>query len=235
MENIKLIMKKEFKSYFVSPIAYIVISIFLIVIGWLFYSTFFLNRQANLTQFFSMLPITFAFIVPAITMRLFSEEINVGTYELLVTLPIKFQDIILGKFLSGVAFIGVMLAPTLFYAISTAFLGTLDWGPVLGGYIGAMLLGASFTAIGLLASALTRNQVVAFIMGMAICFFLTLMSEFIVYFLPEWLVGTIGFLSANQHFQNIAKGVLDSRDIIYFASLCFVALYGANLIMKEKK
>lgn len=235
MQNVKHIFRKEFRSYFLSPIAYIVISVFLIIIGWLFYATFFLERQASLTRFFSLLPVTFAFIIPAVTMRLFSEEINVGSYELLLTLPVSFREIILGKFLAATAFIGVMLAPTLLYAITTTFIGDLDWGPVLGGYLGAMLLGATFCAIGLLASSITRNQVVAFIIGMAICFTLTLLVDFILFFIPNAVVGIFQFLSANHHFQNIARGVLDSRDILYFLSVAFVALYGTNLIMQEKK
>lgn len=235
MENIKTIFKKEYKAYFVSPIAYIVISVFLAIIGWLFFSTFFLDRQASMTRFFSLLPVTFAFIIPAVTMRLFSEEINIGSYEILLTLPVSFRDIIVGKFLAAVAFVGVMLAPTLVYAISTTFLGELDWGPVLGGYLGAILLGATFSSIGLLASSITRNQVVAFIIGMAICFTLTLLMDFILFFLPNAFVGFFQFLSANHHFQNIARGMVDSRDILYFLSVSFIALYGTNLIMQEKK
>lgn len=235
MENIKHIFKKEFKGYFITPIAYIVISIFLVIIGWLFFSTFFLNRQASLTQFFSLLPISFSFIIPAVTMRLFSEELNVGTYELLLTMPVTFSDIILGKFLAAIAFVGVMLSPTLVYAVTISFLGNLDWGPVIGGYTGALLLGATFSAIGLFASSLTRNQVIAFIIGMTICFSLTLMTDFILYFLPGSFVGFFQYFSANFHFQNIAKGLIDSRDLLYFFTISFIALYGSVLIMKEKK
>ncbi|UCH98582.1 MAG: ABC transporter permease subunit [Candidatus Aminicenantes bacterium] len=236
MENIKHVFKREFKSYFISPIAYIVISIFLLIIGYLFFSTFFLNGRADLSYFFGILPIAFAFIIPAVTMRLFSEEMNVGTYEILLTLPITFKDIIVGKFLAAVAFVSIMLLPTIFYAISTSFLGNLDWGPVIGGYIGALLLGASFCAIGLLASSLTRNQVIAFIIGMVICFVLTvLVDHVLVLVLPQSWVKVFQNFSAISHFKNIAKGVLDSRDILYFLSLMFIALYGANLIMQEKK
>jgi len=235
MEKIKHIFKKEFTAYFISPIAYIVISIFLLIIGWLFFSTFFLNRQANLTQFFSALPLTFAFVIPAVTMRLFSEEINVGTYEILLTLPVSLRDIIVGKFLAAVAFIGVLLAPTLAYALSISFIGTLDWGPVIGGYLGAVLLGATYSAIGILASSMTRNQVIAFIIGMAICFSLTLLTDFILFFLPTSFVKFFQYFSANHHFQNIAKGVIDSRDVLYFATLVFISLYGTGLIMQEKK
>jgi len=235
MQNIKHIFRKEFKTYFISPIAYIVISVFLIIIGWLFFSTFFLEKQANLTKFFSLLPITFAFIIPAVTMRLFSEEINIGSYELLITLPLSFRDIILGKFLAAVAFVAIMLSPTLLYAVSTSLIGDLDWGPIIGGYFGALLLGASFSAVGLLASSFTKNQVVAFIIGMAICFSLTLLIDFVLFFIPNVFIGFFQYLSANHHFQNIAKGVLDLRDIIYFLSLSFIALYATNLVIEEKK
>lgn len=235
MQNIKHIFKKEFKSYFFSPIAYIVISVFLLILGWLFYSTFFLESQANLSRFFSLLPVAFAFVVPAVTMRLFSEEINIGSYEILLTMPVTFRDIILGKFLAAVGFIGVMLVPTLFYAVSTTFLGKLDWGPVIGGYLGAILLGAAFSSIGILASSVTKNQVVAFIVGMAVCLTLTLLIDFMLFFLPSFLVGIFQFLSAGYHFKNIAKGVIDLRDILYFVSLSFVVLYGTNLILQGKK
>jgi ABC-2 type transport system permease protein len=235
MENIKHIFKKEYKAYFVSPIAYIVIFVFLIIVGWLFFSTFFLDRQASLTRLFTLLPITFAFIIPAVTMRLFSEEINIGSYELLHTLPVSNQEIIIGKFLAAVAFVGVMMSPTIVYALSTAFLGELDWGPVIGGYLGAILLGAAFSAIGLMASSLTRNQVVAFIISMAICFSLTLMMDFVLFFLPNSIVGFFQYLSANFHFQNIAKGMVDSRDLLYFFSVIFLSLYGTGLILQEKR
>jgi ABC-2 type transport system permease protein len=231
----KHIFRREFKAYFISPVAYIVISIFLLIIGWMFFSTFFFSGQANLGQFFALLPLSFSFIIPAVTMRLFSEEINVGTYEILLTLPVTSRDIILGKFLAAVAFVGLMLAPTLVYAISTALLGQLDWGPVIGGYMGALLLGASFCAVGLLASSLTRNQVIAFIIGMTICFSLTMMIDFVLYFLPDALVKVFQYFSANFHFKNIAKGVVDTRDILYFLSVMFIALYVSDFIMKEKK
>lgn len=227
------IFKKEFRTYFVSPIAYIVISIFLMVTGWFFFTTFFLYNQANLRNFFSLLPIIFSFVVPAVTMRLFSEELNVGSYEILLTMPVTFLDVVVGKFLSAVAFIAVMIAPTLSYPITVSFLGELDWGPVAGGYLGAVLLGASFSAIGLFASSLTRNQIIAFIIGMAICFSLVLVDK-MLFFLPQTLLGILSYLGADAHFQNISKGIIDSRDVLYFLSVCFVGLYGAHLVMQEK-
>lgn len=227
------IFKKEFRTYFVSPIAYIVISIFLLVTGWFFFTTFFLYNQTNLRNFFSLLPIIFSFVVPAVTMRLFSEELNVGSYEILLTMPVTFLDVVVGKFLSAVAFIAVMIAPTLSYPITVSFLGELDWGPVAGGYLGAVLLGASFSAIGLFASSLTRNQIIAFIIGMAICFSLVLVDK-MLFFLPQTLLGILSYLGADAHFQNISKGIIDSRDVLYFLSVCFVGLCGAHLVMQEK-
>jgi ABC-2 type transport system permease protein len=227
------IFKKEFTTYFVSPIAYIVISIFLLVTGWFFFTTFFLYNQANLRNFFALLPITFSFVVPAVTMRLFSEELNVGSYEILLTMPVTFLDVVLGKFLAAVVFVATMLIPTLAYPITVSFLGQLDWGPVMAGYTGAVLLGAAFSAIGLFASSLTRNQIIAFIIGMAICFGLTLIDK-MLFFLPQSLLSFFEYLGADFHFENVSKGVIDSRDILYFLSVSFVGLYGAYLALQEK-
>lgn len=235
MSAMKHILRKELRSYFVSPIAYIVATLFLAVTGWLFFSTFFLNGQASMGRFFTLLPITFAFIIPAITMRLFSEEINVGSYELLITLPVTHRDVILGKFFSALAFVAFMLAPTLLYAISVDLVGELDWGPVLGGYMGALLLAGAFAAIGLLASSLTRNQVVAFMVGVSICFSLAMMLDFVVYFLPEFMVDAVQYLSADLHFRSISRGVLDSRDLVYFLSVTVMALLATDGVMKETK
>lgn len=233
MRQVTHIFNKEFKAYFVSPIAYIVISVFLIVTGWFFFTTFFLYNQATLRNFFALLPTIFSFVVPAVTMRLFSEELNVGSYETLLTLPVTFQDVILGKFLAAVVFVAAMLIPTLAYPVAISFLGQLDWGPVLGGYVGALLLGAAFSAIGLFASSLTRNQIIAFILSMAICFSLTLIDN-MLFFLPQPVLSLMQYMGTNFHFQNISKGILDSRDILYFLSISFVGLYGAHLALQEK-
>ncbi len=234
MRQVHHIFRKEFKSYFVSPIAYIVIGIFLLVSGWFFFTPFFLFNQANLRNFFALLPVVFSFVVPAITMRLFSEELSVGSYELLLTMPVTMLDIVLGKFLASVVFVAAMLMPTVAYPIAVSFLGQLDWGPVFGGYIGAVLLGAAFSAIGLFASSLTRNQIIAFIAGMAICFALTLLDK-MLFFLPRSLLEILQYLGADFHFQNISKGIVDSRDIIYFFSVCFIGLYATHLALQEKR
>jgi ABC-2 type transport system permease protein len=233
MRQVAHIFKKEFRTYFASPMAYIVISIFLLVTGWFFFLAFFLNNQATLRHLFTLLPLIFSFVVPAITMRLFSEELNVGSYEILLTMPVTFVDVVLGKFLAGAAFVAAMLIPTLAYPITVAFLVPLDWGPVIGGYIGAVLLGAAFSAIGLFASSLTRNQIIAFIVGVAICFSLTLI-DWMLFFLPRSILGFVQYLGVYFHFQNISKGILDSRDILYFLSVSFVSLYGTYLVLQER-
>lgn len=234
MRQVTRIFRKEFKAYFISPIAYIVIAVFLLVTGWFFFTPFFLFNQANLRNFFALLPLVFSFVVPAVTMRLFSEELNVGSYEILLTMPVTILDIALGKFLASVVFVAAMLIPTIAYPITVSLLGQLDWGPVVGGYVGAVFLGAAFSAIGLLASSLTRNQIIAFIVGMAICFGLTLIDK-MLFFLPQSLLGILGYLGADSHFQNISKGIVDSRDVLYFLSVCFVGLYGTHLAMQEKR
>src|SRR5512137_535877 len=134
------VFTKELKDYFVSPIAYIVICIFLLITGWFFFATF------------SLLPLIFPFVIPAVTMRLFAEELHIGSYEMLLTLPLRLIDVIVGKFLACVAFVTVMLVPTLSYALWISFMGDLDWGPVIGGYLGAVLLGSAYSAVGIFAS-----------------------------------------------------------------------------------
>jgi len=226
--------RKEFKDYFVSPIAYMAIAIFLLVTGWFFFSTFFIQDQASLRAFFNLLPMTFAFVIPALTMRLFAEEFNVGSYEILITMPVSPVHIIASKFLAAVCMVAAMLAPTVVYALCVAWLGDLDPGPVIGGYLGAILLGASFAAIGLFTSALTKNQIIAYILGALICFALTLINQ-MLFFMPAGILDLVQFMAASYHFQNIAKGVIDTRDIIYFASLIFIGLYLTTLAILSRE
>ena len=234
MRQALLIFRKEFKDYFVSPIAYIVIAIFLLVTGWLFFSTFFVYDQVELRRFFDLLPFLFALVVPIITMRLFSEELNVGSYEILLTLPVTFRDIIIGKFLAGLAFVAAILLPTLSYPIFISFLGDLDWGVVAGSYIGTILLGAAYVAIGLFASSLTRNQIIACIVGMVICAVLAIIDK-MLFFFPQSILDVVVYLSSAAHFNNVAKGIVDTRDILYFLSIMFIGLYATHLVMQEKK
>ena len=228
------IMRRELGFYFVSPIAYIVIVVFLIATGWFFFSVFFLNGRADLRDFFSLLPLILTFVVPAVTMRLFSEEFSSGSYEILLTLPVSRIDILAGKFLAALSFALLMLIPTLSYPIFVSTLGELDWGPVAGGYLGTIFLVGLLCAVGLFASSLTKNQIVAFIVGVAMCFFLTQVHR-VLFLIPVFLTGFFQFLGASTHFNNIAKGVLDSRDLLYFVSLSFIALYFTNIVIEYKR
>jgi ABC-2 type transport system permease protein len=228
------VFTKELRDYFVSPIAYIVICIFLLITGWFFFATFFLLDQANLRSFFSVLPLIFSFVIPAVTMRLFSEELHIGSFEMLLTLPVSLLDIIMGKFFACIAFVAFMMVPTLSYALWISFMGDLDWGPVIGGFMGAMLLGSAYSAVGIFASTTTRNQIIAFIVGMVICFSLTLIDK-MLFFFPSSILPFLHYLGAGFHFENISKGIVDTRDLIYFMSIIFMALFGANLVMQEKR
>jgi len=233
MKQVLQIFKKEFYAYFLSPIAYIVISIFLVVTGWFFFSTFFIYDLAGMRNFFAMMPIIFSFVAPAVTMRLFSEELNVGSYELLLTMPVTIRQVVLGKFLAGAIFMAMMLLPTISYPVTISFLGELDWGPVAGGYVGTFLLAGSYCAVGLFASSLTRNQIIAFIIGLAICFGLTMLGK-MLFFLPETLLGILGYLGVDMHFANISKGIIDTRDLLYFMSVIFIGLYATHLSIEER-
>ena len=233
-ENARIIMKKELKSYFVSPVAYIVITFFLLVSGVLFFSTFFLYGRAELRGFFQILPLTLAIVMPAVTMRLLSEEKNSGSFEMLLTLPVSVADIVAGKILAASVFAMVMLAPTLFYAVSVMLVGSPDIGPVIGGYVGAVLLAAAYSAIGVFASSLTKNQIVAFIIAFAICFFLWVLDVFLP-LLPVGVVDLFEYISVNSHFASISKGVIDSRDLIYFGSVIALASMGTVKSIEERR
>jgi ABC-2 type transport system permease protein len=233
MSQIKTIAVKEFKDYFISPIAYIVIALFLIVTGWFFFSTFFIFGRADMRDFFSLLPIVFSFFIPAVTMRLFAEERNVGSYETLLTMPVSFTDIALGKFFAATLFAAAMLVPTLAYPVFISFIGDMDPGPVAGGYLGALFLAAAYCAMGLFASALTRNQIIAFIIGCALCFTLTIINR-MLFFMPPKIVAVIEYIGASSHFTNFSKGILDTRDIIYFISLVCIFIFSTYIVMQEK-
>lgn len=226
------IAKKEYKSFFLSPVGYIVIGVYLIVSGWFLFSTLFLNKSVSLRSFFNLMPVILAFIIPAVTMKSFAEEYKTGSYEMLGTLPVTTIDITLGKFLASWLFILTMLVPTLFYPLFISTLGDLDGGIVLSGYIGAILLSGAFTAIGTLSSTLTNNQIIAFLIGASICFFLTIIQNMVI-LLPNFIAGIVQYISTGYHFDNISRGIIDSRDIVYFISLMFLALMATGRRVKK--
>ncbi len=215
-----VIMRRELRAYFTSPVAYIVSALFLIVCGvWFFMlNAFYLQNRAELRGFFGSLPLILSFFVPALTMRLFSEERRVGSIETLMTLPVTEVNVVLGKYFASLIGTLVMIAPTVFFAVTCEIFGSPDYGPIAGGYLGAIFLAASFTAIGLFASSVTKNQILAFFTGCIICVVLTLLNSMLI-FLPAAIVDLLSFLSISQHFSLISRGVIDTRDILYFISL----------------
>ena len=227
-----IIMKRELKSYFTSPVAYIVTALFLIIAGILFYSTFFLYDRAELRQFFVQLPLLLSFFIPALTMRIFAEERRVGSIETLMTLPVTELDVVTGKYLASFISTLIMLAPTLLYILPAAIFGSPDFGPIAGGYLGAIFLCASYTAIGIFATSVTKNQIIAFFTGFIICIVLTLIDTFMI-FLPSPVVSFLSYLSANGHFTSISRGILDTRDLIYFISL--TALFFATTVKVQQQ
>ncbi|MCF6335518.1 MAG: ABC transporter permease subunit, partial [Spirochaetales bacterium] len=204
-----------------------------VLTGWFFFSTFFLSGRADLRDFFNLLPMVFSFIIPALTMRLFSEEYRSGSFEIAATLPVSLPDIIAGKFLATLFFTLIMLLPTMLYPVFISVLGDLDPGPVIGGYLGTILLASAFSSIGILASSLTKNQIVAFILSAAGCFFLTIISSILV-FIPAFLSPLFQYTGVVFHFNNIAKGIIDSRDLIYFISVTLIGLYSTYIVVRER-
>ena len=234
LPNVGPIFRRELRSYFNSPVAYVVIIVFLCIIGWFFTSNLFLMNVASMRVVFELVPLVFLFFVPAITMRLLAEEKKTGTLELLTTKPVRDIEIILGKFFAAWALLAAALAPTLLYAISIGLLGPLDLGPVFTGYLGLLLMGGVYIAIGLFASSLTENQIVAFIISFLIVLTLFLMDKVLMY-VPEAFASTLEFLAIDYHFSNIARGVIDSRNIIYFGSLLGLSLYLATVSLERRK
>jgi ABC-2 type transport system permease protein len=226
IRSIYIIFRKELMSYFNSPIAYIFIGAFLIVGNWLFFKTFFLLGQASLRPYFNLLPWLFMFLAPALTMRLWAEEKKMGTEEFLLTLPITGWQAVLAKFFSALFFLMITLALTFSLPLTVASMGSLDWGPVVGSYVGAVLLGGAYLAIGVFISSLTRNQIIAFIVSLAVCFVWFLIGEdLVVVGLPKFLVGIAQFIGLGQRFGSMARGVMDSRDFIYYGSLIGLFLW----------
>lgn len=236
MQNITAILKKEFRSYFNSPIAYIFITFFLGISAWLFFQNFFIVNQAEMRSFFGLMPWIFLFFIPAVTMKLWSEEKKIGTIEILMTLPIRDYEVVVGKFLASFALLAVTVLLTLVVPFSIMSLGNPDVGTLIAGYIGLLLMGAAYIAIGFFASTLTENQIIAFIIGIVVCLVLLLIGEdFVLFKTPNWLVPIFSYLGLGAHYSSILRGVLDSRDIIYYLSLIGFFLYLSTLAVESRK
>lgn len=220
MKTILTIAKREFTAYFTSPIAYVYLITFLAVANWFFFRSFFLIGQADMRVFFGLMPWVFLFFVPAVAMGKWAEERKQGTLEILFTLPIRECDVVAAKFFAGLMLIATALLFTLPMVITVAFTGNADLGPVMGGYLGLFFLGGAYLAIGLVISALTENQIIAFIIGVVVSFFMLIIgTPFVVGGVSGILARAIQYLGLGTHFESIARGVVDSRDIIYYLSV----------------
>ena len=220
MRNTLIISRKELRIFFDSPIAYIFIIAFLAFSNWLFFRGFFIVGQAEMRDYFFFLPWIFLVFIPAVTMRLWAEEKKSGTIEVLMTLPIKGYEIVLGKFLASFFFFLITLGLSFSIPLTLFFLGNVDFGPIIGGYVGACFLGGAYLAIGLFISSLAENQIIAFIIAALLSFALFIIGEDIVLAtLPQSLVPTFSYLGLGKHFISLQRGVIDSRDLIYYVSV----------------
>lgn len=234
MNAILAIYRRELAAYFNSAIAYMFLTAFLLLAGWFFFSSFFVAGQADIRGLLELLPLMFIFFVPALTMRLISEEKRSGTLELLVTYPVHDHEVIAGKFLAAFTLLVVAIAGTFPYTLTVAALGNLDGGMVVTGYLGMLLMGAAYTSIGVLASSLTQNQIVGFILGIVMILVLFLLDK-VLFFIPTQLVGIFEFLSIDAHYHSMIRGVVDSRDIVYYGSLIALGLYLAAMSLGSRK
>ncbi len=229
-----ILLKKELKSYFNSPVAYIVLIAFLGVSGWFFIQDLFTGGRADIGGFLNIVPFLYFLLIPGLSMRLIAEERSHGTIEVLSTMPIKNYEIVLGKWLAAVVLITIGLFMTVLYPVTVGFLGDLDWGTVVTSYIGLFLLSLCFVAIGVFASSLTSSQIIAFIIGMFISFFFFIIGKLLVV-VPASLVSSFSVLGVDSHLNNLFKGIIDSRDVVYFLSLTCLFLFAALYLISKLK
>lgn len=242
MNNISTLFRRELSAYFSTPLAYVFIVIFLVLSGvFTFYlGAFYERNQADLEPFFAFLPWLYLFLVPAIAMRVWAEERKSGTIELLLTLPITMWQAVVAKFLAAWSFIAIAVALTFPLWITVNYLGDPDNGVIFAAYLGSLLMAGGYLAIGVCISAATRNQVIAFIVTLVLCFLFTLSGFPMVLdlfrgWLPVPLVDLVASMSFLTHFQAITKGVLDLRDIVYFVAMVIAWLYASAVVIDMKK
>lgn len=237
MKPIWIIAKRELKSFFDSLIAYIMLIAFVGFTGfftWIYGSDIFFIGQASLQVFFEISYWTLFFFIPALTMRLLAEENRVGTIELLLTKPVTDWQVVVGKFLSTLILIAIAVALTLPYYITVANLGNVDHGAVLTGYFGLLLMSAAYISIGLFASSITNNQLVAFLITLFIGIFFHIISNVISQSVSGWASQLFNYLSIQTHFNSIARGVIDTRNLVYFASLILLGLIGTEAVLTRR-
>jgi ABC-2 type transport system permease protein len=243
MRTTWVIAKREFAAYFGSPLAYTVTFFFLLGLGAFFFfgglyqdvgAPFYFAKVVSVGNLFNASHLLFLFLIPALTMRLLAEERRSGTLELLTTLPVRDIEVVLGKFLAAFGYLVVVLLLTLVYPIYVSTLGNLDWGAVVAGYVGLALVGFGYLAIGVFASSITQHQVVAFVVGLAIALPFFLLHK--VSFLFGSGVGNVlDFLSFRQHFDGIARGVLDTGHILYFLGIATIFIFLAHRLLAGRR
>lgn len=242
MRNFKAVFKRELKSYFESPVAYVYIVIFLLATtGCTFFlSRFFENRIASLEPFFVWHPWLYLFLVPAVGMRLWSEERKSGTIELLFTLPITLWQALAGKFAAAWLFLGIALFLTFPIVLTAAYLGSPDYGIIFSSYLGSFMLAGCFLSVTSLFSAMTKNQVISFVLSVVACFAMLMLgvgvfTDFLNRFFPVWLSESISSFSFFTHYQGFQRGLIDSRNLVFFVSIIGFMLAANALILERKK
>ncbi|GIS56696.1 MAG: ABC transporter permease [Candidatus Neomarinimicrobiota bacterium] len=219
MRNINTVCKRELGGFFNSPMAYIFLVIFAIVNGYFFTNTFFLFGQSDLRVLFDIVPLVYLFFIPAVSMGLIARENNLGTMETMSTMPLNSYEFVIGKFLAAFLLILLGLVATSIHLFTLISVGTnVDYGAIFSGYLGLALMGGTYAAIGTYASSVTENQVVAFIVGVFIVLVFFMLDKTLV-FVPTSIAGFVQFLAVDYHLSNISRGVIDSRNLVYFFSV----------------
>jgi ABC-type transport system involved in multi-copper enzyme maturation permease subunit len=240
MRNVGTIFRREFAAYFDSSIAYIFMIVFLLLTAGLYMTTFFLAGVADMRGFFGNLPLFNLFFLPAVTMRLWAEEKRIGTMELLMTLPMQAREIVLGKYLAALAFYAIALAGTLTIPLMLSLVGNPDMGAIFAGYVGSLLLGAFYLAVGIFVSGLFKDQIAAFVVGLMFClFFFFAGTQVVVATTDGWISGLGSFLQSyvgiSAHFDDIQRGVLDLQNVFYFLSMSALFLTLNTLSLEGRK
>lgn len=242
LSTIYAISKREIKAYFTAPVAYVFIIIFLMLCGFFTFnvSNFYETGQADLRPFFVWHPWLFLILIPAIAMRVWAEERRSGTIEVLLTLPVTVTQAVMGKFLAAWAIIILALALTFPIILTVGYLGQPDWGPIITGYLGSILLAGAYLAIGNFTSAVTRNQVISFIVAVVICLFLVMAGwPPVTAMVSQWtspaVTAFIRQLSVMPHFTHMQRGIIDSRDLVYFFSVIVLMLFATTAVLSTRK
>jgi len=240
--KILAVFKRELKSYFESPVAYVFLIVFLTLLGFLTFSVtqFYERNTADLQPFFFWFPWVFLLLVPAASMSLWAEERRAGTVELLLTMPVTLTHAIIGKFLAAWAFITLGVLLTFPVVLTTLYLGSPDMGVIAAGYAGVILLAGAYVSVGMLTSAMTRSTVISFVLGLIFCLLFILagwtpITSFFDKWAPAWLVNAVSSISFMPHFESMQRGVIDLRDIVYYLSVIIFMIAACHVVLENRK